>query len=124
MSEKLTHADKHLEQFSPYRPTRRRVDAHPADRLRVRRDLYIDALHWESGRVIQTWNCALASEVFHEFSKQVCGLESAFGLSSSPLSNYPPSMAAIGRTFFAGIVKRSCTTAPTISPLPATLKSA
>src|SRR5947209_15072673 len=28
--------------------------------------LLTDALHWESGRVIQTWSYALASEVFHE----------------------------------------------------------
>jgi len=36
-----------------------------------------DALHWESGRVIQTWSYVLASEVFHELGKQVCGWESA-----------------------------------------------
>ena len=30
------------------------------------RFLLTDALHWESGRVIQTWSYALASEVFHE----------------------------------------------------------
>jgi hypothetical protein len=30
------------------------------------RFLVTDALHWESGRVIQTWSYALASEVFHE----------------------------------------------------------
>ena len=41
------------------------------------RFLLTDALHWESGRVIQTWSYALASEVFHEFGKQVCGLESS-----------------------------------------------
>lgn len=41
------------------------------------RFLLTDALHWESGRVIQTWSYRWASEVFHEFVKQVCGLESA-----------------------------------------------
>jgi hypothetical protein len=41
------------------------------------RCLVTDALHWESGRVIQTWSYRWASEVFHEFGKQVCGLESA-----------------------------------------------
>jgi hypothetical protein len=41
------------------------------------RFLLTDALHWESGRVIQTWSYRWASEVFHEFGKQVCGLESA-----------------------------------------------
>ncbi|MGH8603692.1 MAG: hypothetical protein ACREXR_13220, partial [Gammaproteobacteria bacterium] len=30
------------------------------------RFLLPDALPWESGRVIQTWSYALASEVFHE----------------------------------------------------------
>jgi hypothetical protein len=41
------------------------------------RFLVTDAWHWESGRVIQTWSYALASEIFHEFGQQVCGLESA-----------------------------------------------
>jgi hypothetical protein len=41
------------------------------------RFLVTDALHWESGRVIQSWSYRWASEVFHEFGKQVCGLESA-----------------------------------------------
>src|ERR687896_1603341 len=33
------------------------------------RFLLTDALHWESGRVIQTWSYRWASEVFHEFGK-------------------------------------------------------
>jgi hypothetical protein len=41
------------------------------------RFLVSDALHWESGRVMQTWRYALASEIFHAFGKQVCGLESS-----------------------------------------------
>ena len=36
-----------------------------------------DALHWESGRVIETWSYRWTSEIFHEFSKQVTGLEAA-----------------------------------------------
>jgi hypothetical protein len=36
-----------------------------------------DALHWESGRVIETWSYRWASEIFHEFSKQGTGLEAA-----------------------------------------------
>jgi hypothetical protein len=36
-----------------------------------------DALHWESKRVIETWSYRWSSEVFHEFGKQVTGLESA-----------------------------------------------
>lgn len=41
------------------------------------RFLLTDALHWESSRIIETWSYRWASEVFHEFSKQVTGLESA-----------------------------------------------
>ncbi len=41
------------------------------------RFLLTDALHWESGRVIETWSYRWASEIFHEFSKQVTGLEAA-----------------------------------------------
>ena len=36
-----------------------------------------DALHWESGRVIETWSYRWSSEIFHEFGKQVTGLEAA-----------------------------------------------
>lgn len=43
----------------------------------VPRLLVTDALHWESGRVIETWGYRWASEVFHEFGKQVTGLEAA-----------------------------------------------
>jgi hypothetical protein len=41
------------------------------------RFLLTDARHWESGRVIETWSYRWAIEVFHEFGKQVTGLESA-----------------------------------------------
>lgn len=41
------------------------------------RFLVTDALHWESSRVIETWSYRWASEIFHEFSKEVTGLESA-----------------------------------------------
>jgi hypothetical protein len=41
------------------------------------RFLLTDALHWDSGRVIETWSYRWASEIFHEFGKQVCGLEAA-----------------------------------------------
>jgi hypothetical protein len=41
------------------------------------RFLLTDALHWESVRVIETWNYRWPAEVFHEFSKQVTGFESA-----------------------------------------------
>ena len=39
--------------------------------------LLTDALHWESGRILETWSYRWASEIFHEFSKQVTGLEAA-----------------------------------------------
>jgi hypothetical protein len=41
------------------------------------RFLLTDALHWESGRVIETWSYRWGAEIFHEFSKQGTGLESA-----------------------------------------------
>jgi hypothetical protein len=41
------------------------------------RFLVTDALHWESGRSIETWSFRWAAEVFHEFSKQETGLEAA-----------------------------------------------
>jgi hypothetical protein len=41
------------------------------------RFLVSDALHWESGRMIETWSFRWAAEVFHEFSKQGTGLEAA-----------------------------------------------
>jgi hypothetical protein len=41
------------------------------------RFLLTDALHWESGRVIEPWSYRWASEIFHEFGKQVAGLEAA-----------------------------------------------
>jgi len=36
-----------------------------------------DALHWEAGRMIETWSYRWSSEIFHEFGKQVTGMESA-----------------------------------------------
>ncbi|MGK7873020.1 MAG: hypothetical protein AB4426_06830 [Xenococcaceae cyanobacterium] len=36
-----------------------------------------DALHWESKRVIETWSYRWPTEIFHEFTKQVTGLESS-----------------------------------------------
>ena len=41
------------------------------------RFLLTDALHWESARVLETWSYRWASEIFHEFGKQVTGLEAA-----------------------------------------------
>jgi hypothetical protein len=41
------------------------------------RFLVTNALHWESGRIIETWSFRWAAEVFHEFSKQGTGLEAA-----------------------------------------------
>jgi hypothetical protein len=47
------------------------------DRGDTPRLLLTDALHWDSGRVIETWSYRWAAEIFHEFGKQVCGLEAA-----------------------------------------------
>jgi hypothetical protein len=41
------------------------------------RFLLTDANHWDSVRTIQTWSYRWASEIFHEFTKQVTGLESS-----------------------------------------------
>ncbi len=41
------------------------------------RFLLTDALHWDSGRVIETWSYRWAAEIFHEFGKQVTGWEAA-----------------------------------------------
>jgi len=48
-----------------------------ADLTDTPRFLVTDALHWESGRIIETWSFRWAAEVFHEFSKQGTGLEAA-----------------------------------------------
>jgi len=39
--------------------------------------LLSDALHWEGGRIIQTWSYRWSVEVFHEFAKQITGLEAS-----------------------------------------------
>jgi hypothetical protein len=41
------------------------------------RFLLSDAFHWDSGRVIEIWSYRWAAEIFHEFGKQVTGLEAA-----------------------------------------------
>ena len=48
-----------------------------ADLQDAPRFLLTDARHWESRRVIETWRYRWASEIFHEFGKQVCGWEVA-----------------------------------------------
>lgn len=48
-----------------------------ADLADAPRFLLTDAVHWESGRMIETWSYRWAAEIFHEFGKQVTGLESA-----------------------------------------------
>jgi hypothetical protein len=48
-----------------------------ADLTDTPRFLVTDTLHWESGRIIETWSFRWAAEVFHEFSKQGTGLEAA-----------------------------------------------
>jgi hypothetical protein len=41
------------------------------------RFLLSDSLHWDITRIIQTWNYRWSVEVFHEFAKQITGLESS-----------------------------------------------
>ena len=41
------------------------------------RFLLADALHWDMTRIIRTWNYRWSIEVFHEFAKQITGLESS-----------------------------------------------
>ena len=43
----------------------------------VPRFLLSDALHWESGRIIETWSFRWSAELFHAFGKQGTGLEAA-----------------------------------------------
>jgi hypothetical protein len=45
-----------------------------APRLRL-----TEALHWESGRVLETWRERWTADILHEFGKQGCGLETAQG---------------------------------------------
>jgi hypothetical protein len=43
----------------------------------IPRFLLSDALHWESGRIIETWSFRWTAELFHAFGKQGTGLEAA-----------------------------------------------
>src|SRR5262245_6376333 len=52
------------------------------------RFLVTDALHWESGRMIETWSFRWAAEVFHEFSKQGAGLEAAQVRNEEPVKRH------------------------------------
>jgi hypothetical protein len=57
---------------------KRLVIVHESETLRDEpRFLLTDALHWESGRVLETWSYRWTAEIFHEFGKQVTGLEAA-----------------------------------------------
>jgi hypothetical protein len=57
---------------------KRLVIAHETEDLSAPpRFLLADALHWDITRIIQTWNYRWSVEVFHEFAKQITGLESS-----------------------------------------------
>jgi hypothetical protein len=57
---------------------KRLVIAHEREALRdAPRFLLTEALHGESGSVIETWSYRWTAAIFHEFGKQVCGLETA-----------------------------------------------
>ena len=95
---------------------KRLVIVHEQEDLRdAPRLLLSDAQHWESGRVIETWSYRWASEIFHEFGKQMCGLEAAQvrkeeavkrhfrlrGVAQSLLQQAPASGSATERFAFA-----------------------
>jgi hypothetical protein len=52
------------------------------------RFLVTEALHWESGRIIETWSFRWAAELFHEFSKQGTGLEAAQGRNAEAVKRH------------------------------------
>lgn len=57
---------------------KRLVIAHETEDLSGKpRFLLADALHWDITRIIRTWNYRWSIEVFHEFAKQITGLESS-----------------------------------------------
>jgi hypothetical protein len=59
---------------------KRLVIAHEDEQLQdTPRFFLTDALYGEGGRVIETWSYRWGSEVFHEFGKQVTGLEASQG---------------------------------------------
>jgi hypothetical protein len=60
-----------------YGPKRLVIVHERADLSDTPRFLLTDARHWESGRVLETWSYRWAAEIFHEFGKQVTGLEAA-----------------------------------------------
>jgi hypothetical protein len=43
----------------------------------IPRFLVTDAWHWDQGRVLETWSDRWASDIFHECSQPVTGLEAA-----------------------------------------------
>ena len=61
------------------------------------RFLLTDALHWESVRVIETWNYRWPAEVFPEFSKQVTGFESAQVRKEEPVKRHFRLLPALKR---------------------------
>jgi hypothetical protein len=77
--------------------------------------LLTDALHWQRGRVIETWSDRWPSDIFHEVATPVGGLETAqgrteeavkrhfrwSGVAPSRLQQAPASGAATARFLFA-----------------------
>jgi len=59
-----------------------------ADLTDTPRFLVTDAVHWESGRIIETWSFRWAAEVFHEFSKQGTGWEAAQGRNEEAVTRH------------------------------------
>jgi hypothetical protein len=49
----------------------------PQERGDTPRFLLTEARHWDRRRVLETWRYRWTAAIFHEFGKQVCGLEAA-----------------------------------------------
>jgi hypothetical protein len=50
--------------------------------------LITDARHWESTRILETWSYRWSCEIFHEFGKQLVGLESAQVRNEEPVKRH------------------------------------
>src|SRR5262249_44536715 len=54
----------------------------------IPRFLLSDALHWESGRIIETWSFRWTAELFHAFGNQGTGLEAAQGRTEEAVNRH------------------------------------
>lgn len=75
--EKMHWAFSKAVRLKRYGKKRLRMVHEEADLSDTPRFLLTDAVHWEGGRILTTWSYRWSSELFHEFSKQHTGFESA-----------------------------------------------